>query len=293
MRNAITTLKSDMWDLITVQHFQWVVAVCALLIGLIALIDGMRFFWLLSCIFISSVVFCFMLSQLRNDWIGKEASITRPLASVEVALFSGIAAYKGWEGTQLLIGFALGIYMLHMIQGLVVIPYIDIADEHSAWKCVVGPLTVLLGTWMVHERCGAGRVLGILAPAFGSSLVVAALSYLWLFACAHPQIGKFVHVVLSPDDVPSVFEFWYMIVYPMHSKAVGYFEAAHHDLVIGNSHSSIDRIISLFCWILLAIISAVFQLRKDRKRRRQVAAAMTSRLLDNDSLAAKQEEVTR
>lgn len=206
--------------------------------------------------------------------------IAKYVASLEVGLFMGWAAKEGWKGTQLLLGFVLGLYMFHTVQGVALtIPYLDNVAKHSTWMVSVCTFMVGLGAWMTHEQKGAGRVFGILSPLFGSSLVVATMGYLFMLSCCLPAVAKATHVDVSSSDVPSVFEFWYMIVFPMHSEAVGFFTFTDKDLVIGSNKFEIDRILGIFFWIVIFVLGAYFQLRAEFKERQNRKDADKSRWL--------------
>jgi len=283
MANAVQAFKADLTALIKERHYQWVVAICALVFGLIALYDGQKFFQLLVLVSIAAVFFCFVLSQLRSTWTGAVASVAKYVVSLEVGAFIGLAAYKGWEGTQLLLGLAVGIYLFDTLQGIaLLIPYVQIAAHHSVWIVSVGTLMVAVGSWMVHQKYGAGRVLGIFAPLFGSSLVVATCGYFSMLCVSVPAVGKALHVAVSRADVPSVFEFWYMIAYPMHSQAVGFFEVAGKDIVLDNTKFEIDRILGIFFWVVIFTLGMSFQLKADSKERAKTSDALKARLLVKD-----------
>jgi len=285
--NAVQAFKADFWKSITIEHFQWAVAIVAMVVGLAALYDGRGFFKILVVGCIGAVFFCFVLSQLRETWVTGAAKIMKYVASVEVGLFAGLAAYKGWEGTQLLLGLVVGVYLYQNLEALALVtPYVQIAAQHSIWMVVVCTLMVALGSWMVHERYGAGRVLGVAAPLFGSSLVVSTFGYLFMFLIStNPAFGKSLNVTVLPGDVPAVFEFWCMIVFPMHSKAVGYFAAAGKNIVVGGNPVELDRVLSIFFCFVFFALSARYQLRVDKDARAQASGALKARLLVQDDSA--------
>merc|ERR1719359_1069857 len=102
---------------------------------------------------------------------------------------------------QLMLGLLLGLYLYHSVQALATnLPYLDKASEQSVWIIAVATLMVAFGTWALHSKYGAGRVLGILCPLFGASLVVATCGYLCMLGCTTPQGQKALHVTVPPQD---------------------------------------------------------------------------------------------
>jgi len=266
--NALQAFKSNLWSLITVKDYQCIVAIFALELGLVALYDGRSFFKVLVVLCVAALVFCMVLSQLRTTWVEGESTVMKYVASLEVGLFIGLCAYKGWEGTQLLLGLFAGMYIFSNVQAVAMItPYVQKLAVHSAWVVTVGPLAVAVGAWMTHERFGGGRVFGILAPLFGSTLVVATAAYGFMLLCTVQGVGVALNVSVAPSAVPSVFEFWYMIVSPMHSEAVGYFHMAHKNIVLGGTPIELDRVLSIFFSIVIFFVSTKFQLKADRAER--------------------------
>jgi len=275
MGNAVEAAKADMWKLITIKDYQWVVAIFTLAFGLVAIFDGKKFFQLLALIVVVGVNFCFVLSQLRATWVGNIAKYVKYVASLEVGLFIGYALKKGWEGAQLLLGLAVGIFLYHTFQGIALaIPHVQVAAEHSVWRLVVGTLMVLLGCWAVDDKLGAGRFLGVVCPLFGSTMVAAALSYLLMLSCTLPGglASTTFHKTVTMSDIPSIFEYWYMIAYPMHSQAVGIFNFADKHLVIGKNSYPIDRILGEVLCFVFFYFGARFQLRADSQERKKVEA---------------------
>lgn len=273
MANAVDMFKEDLWQLITIEDYQDVIAAFALLFGLAALLDGRKFFQVLVLVSVVATIACFVLCQLRTEWSGKIARIMKYVAALEGGLFVGYAAKKGWEGTQLCLGLVVGCYMFHNIQALSkMVPYANLAVHHSAWIIIVGTLSVAVGCWMLHEKGGGGRVLGLFAPLFGSSLVVATMGYLVMLGCTIPSfpIAHMLHVTVTRPDVPSIFEFWAMTANPMHSQAVGVFHFAGQHLVLGAHSFEIDRLLSVFFCLVIFFFGARYQIRAD-KRERQVA----------------------
>merc|ERR1719217_1220266 len=97
---------------------------------------------------------------------------------------------------------------------------------------LMGTVCVALGIALVHDRYGGPKALGLFASLLGSSLVVSAIGYFSMASCTLPSPP--IHINISPSQVASVYEFWYMMVFPMNSRPVGLFEATHKELVIGS-----------------------------------------------------------
>jgi len=284
--NALGAFKSDLWALITQKQYQSIVAIFALQLGLVALYDGRSFVKVLVTICISAIAFCMVLSQLRTTWVEGDAAVMKYVAALEVGVFIGVVGHKGWEGTQLLLGFAVGMYIYHNIHALALqTPYIQKTAAHSTFAVVVAPLMVAVGSWMTHERYGAARVFGVLAPLFGSSLLVATAEYALVFACTIPGVGKALNLAVAEADVPSVFEFWYMLACPMHSEAVGYFKMAHKNLNEDDTPIELDRVLGIFFCLLIFACATSCQLKADREARNAAKVALQTPLLSQDSAA--------
>lgn len=265
---ALDAFKADLKSIVTDQSFQPVIAIFAIMLGVASLWDGKHTFKLIVSICVGAAVFTIVLSQLTPTWTGKVAVFAKYFASLQVACFVGYSSYKGWDGMQLLLGLFLGLYLYHSVNALAKdLPYVGPLTEHAAWIIAVATLMVAFGTWALHHDYGAGRILGILCPLFGASLVVATCGYLCMLCLTMPKNQKALHVTVLPEDVPSVFEFWYMIVYPLHSKAVGYFNFTHKFININGQQYDIDRVLGLFFWALLSLPSICCQLKADRKAR--------------------------
>lgn len=282
--NAFQAFKTNLWSLITQKQYQCIVAVFALQLGLIALYDGRSFFKVLVVICVGSVAFCMVLSQLRTTWTEGESTVMKYVASLEVGLFMAMVSYKGWEGTQLLLGLVVGLYLFHNVQAAAfMVPQLQDFAQHSIWKVIVASLMVAVGSWMVHDKYGAARVLGVLAPLFGSTLLVATAEYALVLLCTLPGPGKALNCPVSPSAVPSVFEFWYMIAFPMHSEAVGYFKLANKNLVLGGQPIEVDRALGIFFSLVIFAVAANAQL----KAARQANAALTAPLLAEENSVPK------
>jgi len=265
---AIEAFKADLTAVVTEQALQPVIAMFAMALGIAALWDGKHTIKILVSACVGAVVFTVVLSQLTPTWTGQVAQFAKYFASLQIAIFVAYSSYKGWEGMQLLLGLCAGLYLYNTVNALLQhLPYVSAASEHAAWIIVLATLCVAFGTWALHADYGAGRILGIVCPLFGASLVVATMSYITLLCCTNPKSQKAFHVIIKPEDVPSVFEFWYMIVYPLHSKAVGFFAVTHKFININGQQYDIDRVLGIFLWILIAIPAICCQLRADRKAR--------------------------
>lgn len=280
--SALEAFKADLWDIITLKHYQWVIAICSIPLGLAALWDGRAFFKILVTLCAGGMALIVVLSQLRPTWIA--VPMAKYVASLEAGVFVGWAAYAGWEGAQLLLGLSFGMYLFQCLQGAVQvisqsIPYVDVVTNHSIWMIGASTLSVVVGSWALHEKYGAGRVLGVLAPVFGGSLIVATCGYLWMLLCSVPAVGHLVHAAVLPADVPSVFEFWYMITSPMHSEAVGFFNFTNRAVTIANRTFHPDRDLGLLFWVIIAGLGSWRQLKKDKTERRIANDAIQVRLI--------------
>lgn len=259
--------------MITIKSAQWAVAVVALVFGYVALTDGKKFFQVLVLISVTLVTFCAALSQIDTD-----NQMWNTIAAVEVALFVGFAAKRGWECTQLLLGLAIGTHLFNNVQGLALqIPQLQQVSNHSVWITALCTLMVFLGCWMVGE--GAGRVMGIVTPLFGSSVVVAAVGYLTMLC----WVGD------GSTPVPSVMEFWNMIANPMHSQAVGVFHSTSTDITLGSHKFEIDQCLSIVGTILIFIISVRFQLKADCDERCAAKGALKAPLIEKEAAAEADE----
>jgi hypothetical protein len=257
-----------MWTIIASEDSQQMIASFAFFMGIAALYDGRGFFQALVVILMAAFFFCFTLSQLQDKWSGPEDEAKRVIASLEVSLFFGFVTYRGWEGVQLLIGLVVGLYAAQVLQGLVLLS--NPAFGSSDWTIILYTSSVLAGAFIVHENAGARKVFGILAPLIGSSLVVSALDWFWMLTCSKPGNEGLCTPI---KKVPSVFEFWYMIAYPFHSKAVGYFEATGKvpSAAAQNPLLEPDRLLSLCLTAFFFFAGTCYQLKSYKAK--QAAAA--------------------
>jgi len=123
-------------------------------------------------------------------------------------------------------------------------------------------LTVLMSMLAIHEKHGGRKVLGVLAPIVGSGLIVSGIGWLAIASCALSDPLP-IGVTVAPADVPSVIEFWNMIVFPTSSKAVGVFGAGDKFLVIGDAKYSLDRVTCMFFWIVFFLFGMRYQTKGD------------------------------
>lgn len=278
---ALKAFQADLWDMITFPKFQWVNAIIAMLLGVFALYDGPDFykFFFLACLALTCDVGA--LSQIGPIWVesslGSIKSITAYLeasilvkvpayvASAEFGAFVAFAAYRGWDGTNLLLSGFAGWFMFDKVQGFALVtPYIQVLAQHAIWKVIVGTLMVVLGWWMLAEKKGSKRILRAVSAFFGSSLVVAAIGYFVMLACTIPMMASVLHKAVFASDVKSVFEFWYMMVFPMHSQAVGIFHVLGREPLVGTYKIEPDRILAIFFWIVIGSLGVYLQLRAAR-----------------------------
>jgi len=279
IQNAVATLKDNMWKELSNEEHQPVIAVFAMILGGGGLVDGRGFFKISVVACFAAVALCVALSQLETTSLGKN-SLAKYFVSIEAAFLVGFAAHKGWEGAQLVLGAALGLYLFHNEQGFAAaVPQLHDHVHQSVYILPVGTLCVALGIWAVHDRYGGAKVLGVLASLFGGSLVVATLGYLSVFACTIPSIAASVGVSFKPLEVPCIFDFWNMIVFPMSSKSVGFFTATHRELVMGKHNFSWDRVLSIAVWAVLFYIGSRFQLKRARLEKTAISDMLKARLL--------------
>jgi len=285
-KNAVDTLKVNMWHEISDREHQPIIAASALVVGLVGLIDGRRFFRMLVLLCFSLVAFCVTLTQVETTAIGHNM-LAKYFVSMEVALLAGYTMHKGWEGTQLLLGSVLGLFIFHTVQGLAaLVPNVDVAAHHSYWILSVGTLCVAIGIGLVHDKRGGSKFLGLFASLFGSSLVVATIGYLSMLACTVPDVAKSMGVSFKATDVPCLFEFWNMLAFPMTSQAVGFFTSTHRDLNIGKHSFDLDRILSLFFWAVFSFVATRYQIRKARAE--QSSDMLKVRLLSKEEAVQHQ-----
>jgi hypothetical protein len=285
LTDAAQVILVDLLTELERPDLQWVNAICAAVFGIAALADGRLTFKVLVIAVVAVVVF-FVVSS-RIHWTSHYGIYLKYVAAAEVAAFAAYLTFTGYGGhhtdtsnllapkkqqdykagsTELAVGFVLGIYMFHLVQGLALqIPYVDSIADGSGFDVVVGTLMVLLGCWMIVENKGAGRVFGFLAPLFGSSLVIAVIGYAVKLTCSLPVVAKHLHI-----EVPSscaaktpVISFWLMIVSPMANKEVGLFHCLGKEFSMGKTTFQVDRILGMLFMFLLWFICAKMQLKRD------------------------------
>jgi len=198
-------LEENVLALVNAQQRQNVIAGIVFIMGVFALVNGAKFFRVLVVILVVAVFFVVALSQLKNnDWDGKFAEQKRLFAAAEVGLFFGAVAWKGWEGVQLVIGLLLGLYVAELIKAVAQYAGQEQAASQTAATVIIYTFGVLLGAYLVNDKFGAKRTFGILAPLFGSTLVVTAMAYTVLSAAP----------TLKIPNPPSVLSTWWAIILP-------------------------------------------------------------------------------
>jgi len=278
VKNAFEVLQSDLWELVTGRQYQGVVAIVAFVFGLVALFDGCRLFRIVVLATFAVVGFLVALSQLDASWEGHE-EIAKYAAAIEVALLVGYAANRGWAGTQLLLGTIFGLYLFRTEQDIAaLVPSTAAACHQSAWLVVMGTVCAASGIAMVHDRYGGPKILGMFASLLGSSLVVAAIGFFSMFTCTLPSPP--IHVNVSPSQVASVYEFWYMMAFPLSSEPVGLFTVTGKNIDMGSHKLDFDRILCIFFWMLFFVGGSRFQFRAAAARKNDRLDTLKTRLLN-------------
>jgi len=256
-------LGGDADEILLPHKNQGAIAAVCFLFGMVALVDGRRSLKFLVAAAIGFATLGFQLHQLQPAGHEHMTAMALYIAAAEVSLLMSYVAYKGWEGTQLLLGFGLGMFLFDML-----FHYAMTAPVLSSFAkqipVVVGVCTCMVaaGVWAIHERGGGQKVLGLLAPVIGSSLVVSAIGWCVIASCSLPNPPP-IGVRVAPADVPAVIQFWNMIVFPMNTEAVGVFGAAGKFLLMGSSKISIDRVLGIFFWIIFLLLGIRYQVRTD------------------------------
>lgn len=276
VQNAVEVLESDLWQLVTGREYQGTVAIVAFVFGLIALFDGCRLFRLVVLTLFSAAGFLVALSQLQAPW-EKHGEVAKYAAAAGVALFVGYAANRGWEGTQLLMGTIFGLYVFRTEQDLAALAGFAAASQQPAWLVVIGSVCVAAGITMVNDRYGGPKILGFFASLLGGSLVVSAIGFFSMFTCTLPSPP--IHVHVTPAQVASVYEFWYMMAFPMSSEPVGLFTVTDKNTVVGSHRLDWDRVLCIFFWMLFFVGGTRFQFRAANSRKIQ-ASDLKTRLLN-------------
>jgi len=192
--------------------------------------------------------------------------------ALEISLAVGWAAFVGWGGTQLLMGLSGGIWIFKGVDVVtsLMLSYFQVdfdIHENNPYLISTRTLSLAFGLWVVHDGIygGGKRFFGLLAPVLGSSMVVAAFSYTLLFVISKSRpLQKALDVELK-GDVPSVWQFWMMMVHPLTSKAVGLFTLKGDNSEFADHSIQPDRIIALLLWFTLSVIGIRFQLKPASK----------------------------
>merc|ERR1712224_564676 len=205
-------------------------------------------------------------------WKGPHADAMKHVAGLLVSSFVVWAAYKGWEGLQIFIGGALGVYIYKELHGLAILLLPQggkVFVEDPVTIVVACALSVLLGMWMLHDKFGAGRVLGVLCPALGSTFLVSSFGYILMYALSHTKKTVPEKVPVTPNEVPSVFQFWSMIVDPMHAESVGYFKVeGASGFEADGEHFHTDKFFCILLSLIIFVIAAKVQLKNEAKSRK-------------------------
>jgi hypothetical protein len=272
---AFSLLQDQVVAVINTQRFQGAIAGIGLFFGLAAMIDGCRFFKLLVSVSIVGIIFAVAISQLDGTWEGQLGHSVAVIASLEIALFFGAAAYVGWEGAQLILGLTLGWYLFRageavipalLPQTIQTLPNLD----SGAWAVGSATICVLLGTYLINDKGGAARVLAVLAPLLGASMVVASGYFLVMLSTTMPNANPHTPVA----DMPAVLDFWAMMVTPWKSRAVGLFSLHGTDVKVGATKIEPDRAICMAFWFILFVITSCLQwksitMEKQNRRKQQ------------------------
>lgn len=264
--DTLQKIGDDSNQLFLNRDYQWCIACFFTLFGMVALVDGRNSLKILVAVAVGFATFGFQLHQLHPAGHEHMTAMALYIAAAEVSVLMSWVAFKGWEGTQLLLGFSLGLYCFDLFYHYAVTtPVLSSFTKQVPIMVGVYTLFTIAGVWAIHERHGGQKVLGLFAPLLGSSFVVSAVGWFAIASCSLPNPPP-IGVAVSPADVPFVIQFWNMIVFPMNTEAVGVFGAAGKFLLIGANKYSLDRVLGIFFWVILLLLGLRYQLRTDASR---------------------------
>jgi len=261
--DALKSFQNEVGQLLRHRDFQWAIAFVSCVFGFVALLDGRRSLKWLVVVAVGLATLGFQLRQFQPAGRDEMTATALYVAALEISLFMGYVVYQGWEGAQILIGFVLGMYLFDVLCNFAsLIPYFDSLAQQVPVMVGLLSLTVLMSMLAIHEKHGGRKVLGVLAPIVGSGLIVSGIGWLAIASCSLSDPLP-IGVTVAPADVPSVIEFWNMIVFPTSSKAVGVFGAGDKFLVIGDAKYSLDRVTGVFFWIVFFLLGMRYQTKGD------------------------------
>jgi len=257
---GLSIVATQLHATLSAQRFQMGIMVLALPFAALALFDGRKFFQILMTIGAGILAFGLVISQLAWHTMEgdetPEAHYGKYIIAIEAGLFIGYAAHKAWEGTQLVLGLCLGLYVYQAFASL--------CSSSPSWAGLVEPVVLqfafgsaitLVTTYSIHQSLGGGKFLAILCPFLGGSVLSALAGY--LYAMTQPFMPR--------DQVPCIIDYWLMVVFPSQNPGVGPWTYAHRGFDFAGVHLNADRTIGQIIWFVTAFFGVCVQLKAERE----------------------------
>jgi len=256
---------------------QEVDAGCALIVGLLMLLNGEIVFKWIAVVAAGILVMLVAMSELSAR--GFQDQHIRNMVALEVFLAASYTARKGLGGIMLGIGALFGFFLagkLEPILSLAVhaIPHAQDADNLHIITAVWYSIFVLCGIGAV-ARNGYARVLAIIASICGGALVSSAVA--WIATMA---LGKLTFMSqLMPDLAPGREAPWYKffaLLVSSDAEDVGLFANTPSDTFSG--FWNLDRVLGLSLWFLLFLLGTIKQFNALAAMKKKVKASETTTL---------------
>merc|ERR1712187_601496 len=107
-------------------------------------------------------------------------------------------------------------------------------------------------------------------------------SYIFLFLVSKlVSLQQAFGVEIESDAVPPVWQFWLMMAHPVTSKVVGIFTLMDDNFRLGDHEIQPDRLIALFCWVIIAAAGIRFQCKAATAPTAAEVTTLEKPLLDN------------
>jgi hypothetical protein len=264
----------EMWIRLETTKYQWANALLALVYGLVMVFDGEEafkylvlgvLFWLASVLAISEIASTGVLGEPAHEgWakivLGWEIGLLAVFASTERGdKASGERFFVLSRGLLVVIASVLGFATSHYIQGLL---------EHfgplNKWVTLTIYTIVVLGFVVLAVKEIYKKVLVVVCPFFGGSLVVSSCSYLLTYLVVHHKLdwtGRLVEHV-DPSSTNSWIQFLAML-WSRDAGDHGLFTNVHFQ-VLGRTWE-LDRVLGYLWWTAFFIAGTIVQYKRHKK----------------------------
>jgi len=292
--SIIREIKTFLADEIFHSERQSIVASVALIVGLILVVNGKRFYNGLIIVSISAVVFVMTSNFVASLWEAEdegegeaipESNTLVLIAASEVSVLAAYATWRGIEGVDIIVGLCFGFFVALRLQLALVSGGVETVDVHkgSHVAIVIFYTIVVLTLLVMFRKEGHLRILAFVSPIIGGALTTSAVAWGLTWTASHGYLAFLESALPGLSPVPGPWINFLVMLYEIHVKDYGIFAGSPYNTQV--SFLTTDRIAGWIFWLVLTLGGFKLQgvlARCTCKRRRAGARELQRGLLESD-----------